>query len=258
MGPEWVRVGGDKKDGGNEMGVFEIVLAGIVVPAALVLILAGAWRIAAGGLVPGMVISGIGTLAVAAVVAHFLAEPIVVMASRHWPVLTALPLVEGLLTLVLAEGLKVWSIRWALIMNDGLTWRRFGILAAWTGAGFALADTCLQFYRHGGDLPLLQSLAMGPMHVVNAVIAAWALWRGAHGGGRFFTMAAFGLAIGLHATFAYLAPTAGWGMGLAVVALLAAALFALSRPDEAADGARLNDVRKIPCNMRAEEIGITD
>ncbi len=240
------------------MEMFEVVLAGIIAPAALVLIWGRACRVTTGGLAPGMVVSGIGSLAVAAVIAYFVVEPLVTMVSRHWTVLPALPLIQVVVTVLLAEGLKIWSLHWSLVVTDDLTWRRFAILAAWTGAGFAAAETCLHVFRSGDDAMLLRSLAIAPLHVLNAIIGAWLLWRGIQGGSRLMTIAAFAVSAGLHVLFTWLAMgnvLGGWGMPLAVAAMLVPSAMLLVRPD---DTRRAAPVRKIPCNMPYEEIGVTD
>ncbi len=204
-----------------------VIVAGVVAPAALVLILSRVAGATAPGPVPAMVISGIGSMVVAAVLVHFLVEPGVVMASRHWPVLSALPMIQALAMVVLGETLKVWSIRWALLVTDGLTWRRFAILAAWTGAGVAAAQTCLQIYMHGSAAPVAAGLALAPVHVLSAVVAAWLLWRR-------MTAAAFGLSIVVPGLCVVLSvsPAMAW-LSAAVVGMivLVPAIVALSRPD---------------------------
>lgn len=244
--------------GGNGMEMFEVVLAGIIAPAALVLIWGRACRVTTGGLAPGMVVSGIGSLAVAAVVAHFVVEPGVTMASRYWTVLPALPMIQLVATVLLAEALKIWSLRWSLDVTDDLTWRRFAILAGWTGAGFAAAETCLHVFRHGDDAMLLRSLAIAPLHVLNAIIGAALLWRGVQHGSRLMTIAAIGVSAGLHVLFTWLAAgdvLGGWGIPVAVLAMLVPSAMLLVRPD---NHRKATPVRKIPCNMAYEEIGITD
>ncbi len=209
------------------MAMMGIVVVGIVAPAVLVLILARAVHVAAPGPVPAMVISGIGSMVVAAVLVHFLVEPGLVTVSRHWPVLPALPMIQGLALVVLAETLKVWSIRWTLSIAGGLTWRRFAVLAAWTGAGVAVTQTCLPLFMHGDAAQVAASVALAPMHVLSAVVAAWLLWRR-------MTAAAFGLSIILPALCVALSVSpamAWWTAAVIGAAVLVPAALALSRPD---------------------------
>lgn len=240
------------------MEMFEVVLAGVIAPAALVLIWGRACRVTTGGLAPGMVVSGIGSLAVAAVVAHFVVEPGVTMVSRYWTVLPTLPMVEVVATILMAEALKIWSLRWSLVVTDDLTWRRFAILAAWTGAGFAAAETFLHVFRNGDEAMLWRSLAVAPLHVLNAIIGGWLLWRGMQRGSHVLTIAAVAVSAALHVLFAWTATSnllGGWGIPIVVLAMLLPAALLLVRPD---DTRRAAPVRKIPCNMPYKEIGITD
>ncbi len=216
------------------MGFLDALTAGFMAPAGLVLVLGRIFRIAGGRLSYLMLLGGAGCVLVA-IAAEFLAEPGAGLIGRHWRDQKIALLIDALIVATIEELLKVGIMYRLLTKADGMSWRRFAILSAWTGVGFAAAENWTYVARYGGDVMILRSFTASWVHVLNAIVAARLLWLGAQEGARDMTIAAFCLSIVLHAAYNYLVSIyqiAGWTFLVALITIAGFAGAAMSRRDE--------------------------
>lgn len=217
------------------MGAIDAILVGMIAPVILVFLLRRAFRVPADRLGWRMLAGGIASVLLALPLELMVIEPGVALAVRFWPDWRAAYLADAVMVGLIEELLKIGVIYWLLAKSTTLTWRRFAILAAWTGAGFAGAENWLYIQRHGGEVMILRSFTASPMHVLNAIVAARLLWQGAQENARDMTVAAFCLSVILHASYNSLisiSKVVSWTFLLALLVIAVFAWAALSRRDE--------------------------
>ncbi len=217
------------------MGALDAILVGIIAPAALILGLRLLFRVPADRLALPMIAGGIASALLAILPEVALMGRAVAVATRYWDDMRAAEIAEAAVTATIEEMLKVGVVYWLLARSTDLTWRRFAILAAWTGAGFAGIENLIYIFSQGGDVMIVRSFTASPMHVLNAIIAARLLWLGAQEKARDMTIAAFCLSIFLHASYNYLirlSEIVGWMFLIALATIAVFACAALACRDE--------------------------
>lgn len=207
-------------------------VAGVLAPMVLVSILNRVFFVRG---TPG----GLGLFAAGAAAAFIALITERVLWAWFDPVLPAgwALVIRAFLMIGLVEELAKTALIYAqLSERRAISWRRYAIVAAWIGAGFAGAENCLYILSHGGDVVFIRTFTATPFHVLNAVVAARLLWVGANEGHSIHIVAAVVLAALLHGLYDYLIFTDQIGGGAFWFALMLTATIALAllcQPDEA-------------------------
>lgn len=145
-------------------------------------------------------------------------------------------MIRAFLMIGLVEEIaKIALIRGQVKDGEEITWRRFAILAAWVGAGFAGMENLLYIADIGISVLFTRIITATPFHVLNAVIAARIIWVGLCDKRDGFVLLSLMVATILHGLYDYLIFVDQIGSGKFLFALMitvSLGIYLLRRPDQ--------------------------